>query len=51
MGYPVLAEGELNISGHCLLGARAAFQGYENGETTLMLGVNFGYRFHAGCYK
>ncbi|WP_373513147.1 hypothetical protein [Persicitalea sp.] len=45
IGYSLIAEGELNLSHRCNLGARAAFQGYQSGETTLMLGVNFGYRF------
>ncbi len=45
VGYSLIAEGELNVSDRCNLGARAAFQGYASGETTLMLGVNFGYRF------
>jgi len=45
IGYSLVAEGELNVSSHCNLGIRAAFQGYQSGETALMLGVNFGYRF------
>ena len=45
VGYSLIAEGELNVSRRCNLGARAAFQNYLSGETTLTLGVNFGYRF------
>lgn len=45
IGYSVVAEGELNLSRRCILGARGAFQGYRSGETTLTFGLNFGYRF------
>lgn len=45
LGYSLIAEGELHVSNRCILGARGAFQGYQSGETTLAIGLNFGYRF------